>query len=89
MPAPDLKSDNVNASVILQLDNQIIEDGEVEWYSGNELYTRPRRIKIRGIWEDVFHSDKDIEENEKHERKTVFHCNIGDNRMITVIISTV
>ena len=78
---------NRKSIVILRQGNQIIENGEVEWYSGSELYTRPWRIKIKGIWEDVFHFDKSIEENEKYQRKTVFRCHIGDNRIIVVMVS--
>ncbi len=62
------------------------EDIEVEWYSGTELYTYPKRIKVDGRWEDVFHCERMIHEDvSSRERKLVFRCHIGDNRIITVV----
>lgn len=72
--------------VVLKQDGQIIEDGDVEWYSGSELYTHPQRIRIKDIWEDVFRFDKLVEEDAKGLRKTLFRCNIGDNRIIVVVV---
>lgn len=72
--------------VIVKQGGQVISDGEVEWYSGSELYTHPRRIRIKDVWEDVFRFDKKIEEDGTGHRKTVFRCHIGDNRIIVVLV---
>ena len=62
------------------------EDFEVEWYSGTELYTYPMRIKVDGRWEDVFHCERMIHEDvSSRERKLVFRCHIGDNRIVEVV----
>ncbi len=89
MPVPGLKSDDMGPRVVLVQEAQIIENGAVEWYSGNELYTRPVRIRINDIWEDVSRSEKSIVENEKQERSINFRCNIGDNRIITILVPSV
>jgi hypothetical protein len=88
MRALDSKSETVGSQIIVQQGNQIIENGEVEWYSGNELYTRPRRVKVKGVWENVFHVTKSIEENQEQQRRTMFRCHIGDNRIVVVIVWT-
>ena len=74
--------------IILMKENQIVENGEVEWYSGNELYTRPMRVKVNGVWENVFHYTKSLRENQNQQRSTVFHCHIGDNRTIVIVVNT-
>lgn len=59
---------------------------EVEWYSGKELYTHPKRIKVDGVWEEVFRYDKRIRENTvTKKREIVFRCHIGDNRIVEVV----
>ena len=59
---------------------------EVEWYSGKDLYTHPRRVKVRGVWEDVFHYEKIVREDIKEgKREIVFRCHIGDNRIVEVV----
>ena len=85
MRAPGSRSEYMAPEVVLKQDGLIIEDGEVEWYSGGELYTHPRRIRLKDIWEDVFHFDKQIQETKKG-RRIIFRCNIGDNRIIVVAV---
>jgi len=61
------------------------QDIDVEWYSGGDFYTRPKRIKIDGRWEDVFHCKKEIREDVLSKRReVVFRCHIGDNRIVIV-----
>ena len=74
-------------NVILKHGGQVITGGEVEWYSGSELYTHPRRIKIKDVWEEVFYFEKKIEENESGQRSIVFRCHIGDNRIIEILVA--
>ena len=60
-------------------------DIEVEWYSGKELYTYPRRIKVDGVWEEVFQYEKKIQEDAvTKKREIVFRCHIGDNRIVEI-----
>jgi hypothetical protein len=66
----------------------IDQDAEVEWYSGSTLYAHPNRIKINDVWEEVFTYEKSIREDElSGAREIVFHCHIGDNRIIEVVIA--
>jgi hypothetical protein len=59
---------------------------EVEWYSGKDLYTHPKRVKVEGVWEDVFHYEKLIrEDTQEGRREIVFRCHIGDNRIVEVV----
>jgi len=61
-------------------------DIDVEWYSGGDLYTRPKRIKVDGRWEDVFHCEKTIREDASSKRRElVFRCHIGDNRIVEIV----
>jgi len=77
-----------DARIIIRQGSRILDESpEIEWYSGGELYTHPKRIKINGIWEDVFQYEKLLKENEKQQRETVFRCHIGDNRIVEVVIS--
>jgi hypothetical protein len=76
-----------NPQIILRIGKKILdEDAEVEWYSGSELYTHPCRIKLKGIWEDIFRYEKRIEEDAQHRRETIFRCHIGDNRIIEIAV---
>lgn len=60
---------------------------EVEWYSGGELHTRPKRVRVNGVWEDVFHFDKIISEDvATGKRRVIFRCHIGDNRIVEVTV---
>lgn len=60
---------------------------EVEWYSGKELYTYPKRIHINGVWEDVFSYEKNIREHTvTKKREIIFRCHIGDNRIVEIAI---
>lgn len=86
MPVPGSRNESLIDKVIVKQGGQVISDGEVEWYSGSELYTHPQRLRINDVWEDVFHFDKTIEEDEKGHRNTVFRCHIGDNRVIIVLV---
>jgi hypothetical protein len=62
-------------------------DIEVEWYSGKEVYTSPRRVKIKGVWEEVFSYEKSIREHSvTMKREVVFRCHIGDNRIIEITL---
>jgi hypothetical protein len=64
-----------------------MKDMEVDWYSGKELYTHPTRIKINGIWEEVFHYEKIIREDTvTKKREIIFRCHIGDNRTIEITV---
>ncbi len=61
------------------------KDAEVEWYSGGELHSHPKRIKVNGVWEEVFHYEKSVREDATMKRrKTIFRCHIGDNRIVEV-----
>ncbi len=77
----------MTSRVISKYGNQILENPEIEWYSGAELYTRPKHIKINEIWEEIFQYDKSIRENTAGQREIVFRCHIGDNRIIEVVIT--
>jgi len=62
---------------------KMAEDLQVEWYSGGNLYSRPKRIKVGGVWEDVFRYEKQIYEDKiTKTRVIIFRCNIGDNRIV-------
>jgi hypothetical protein len=62
---------------------------EVEWYSGKDLHSHPKRVKVNGVWEDVFTYEKIIrEDNATKKREVVFRCHIGDNRIIEVVATT-
>jgi hypothetical protein len=62
-----------------------IRASDVEWYAGKEAQTHPKRIKIKGVWEDVFSYEKIVQEDAKTgKRKTIFRCHIGDNRVVSV-----
>jgi hypothetical protein len=87
MHALDSKSEIMDRDIILKQGGQVITDGEVEWYSGSEAHTHPRRIRIDDVWEQVFQSDKKIEEDRKGQRSIVFRCHIGDNRIIDVLVA--
>ncbi|MCK4250403.1 hypothetical protein KAX97_03095 [candidate division WOR-3 bacterium] len=59
---------------------------EVEWYSGGKLYTHPKRIKVNGIWEDVFQYERIVREDAAtKKREIIFRCHIGDNRFVEVL----
>ncbi|KPK63254.1 hypothetical protein AMJ83_07840 [candidate division WOR_3 bacterium SM23_42] len=76
-----------SSRVQLRRGNEILDrDAAVEWYSGGELYTHPKRIRIDGTWEEVFHYDKKIRENNQQHREIAFSCHIGDNRVYEVVI---
>jgi len=77
-----------DARIMIRQGNQVLDENpEIEWYSGSESYTHPVRIKINGIWEDVFQYEKILRENMQQQREIVFRCHIGDNRIIETIIS--
>jgi hypothetical protein len=78
---------NMESKKIQVRDAQGIPDAtaEVEWYSGGEMYTHPTRIKKDGIWEEVFQYERSIREVDQ-QRQIVFHCHIGDNRIIQVVV---
>jgi hypothetical protein len=60
-------------------------DADVEWCSGKDARTHPKRIKVKGVWEDVFSYEKVIQEDAVTKKRiTIFRCHIGDNRIIDV-----
>jgi len=60
-------------------------DKDVEWYAGTGRYSHPVRIRLDGVWEEVFSWDKAVHEDKNsRQRTTVFLCHIGDNRIIKV-----
>jgi hypothetical protein len=62
-----------------------VADADVEWYAGAGRYSHPVRIRLDGVWEEVFSWEKAIhEDNDTGQRTTVFLCHIGDNRIIKV-----
>ena len=79
---------NANPKITLRQGHRILDENpEIEWYSGSELYTHPTRIKINGVWEDVFHYERSIREDNQQQRQLVFRCHIGDNRIIEAVIN--
>ena len=61
---------------------------EVEWYSGEQAYTCPKRIKVNGVWEQVFYYEKTIQEDKiTRKRAVIFYCHIGDNRIIEIKVN--
>lgn len=61
------------------------EDYQVEWHSGKDARTYPKRIKVKGIWREVFSFEKEIREDISTRRRIViFYCDIGDNEIIKV-----
>ena len=71
-----------------QEDKIVSKNPEIEWYSGKDFYTHPIRIKIKDVWEEVFSFEKRIKEDyKKKQRKIIFRCHIGDNRMVDIILS--
>ena len=58
---------------------------DIEWYAGKDAETHPKRIKVKGVWEDVFSYEKMVTEDVvTKKRRTIFRCHIGDNRIIEV-----
>ena len=77
-----------NPKIQLRRGNKIIDyNALVEWYSGGELYTHPRRIRIDGVWEEVFQYEKIIREDVQARREIAFRCHIGDNRIVEIAIT--
>ncbi len=59
------------------------EDHQVEWYSGRDAQTYPKRIKVRGVWREVFKFEKEIREDISTRRRVIIlYCHIGDNEII-------
>ena len=76
-----------NPQVQLRSGNVILDhNAVVEWYSGAEAYTHPKRIRIDGIWEEVFRYEKRIREDNQRRREIAFRCHIGDMRIYDVVI---
>ncbi len=58
---------------------------KVEWYSGKELHTHPKRVRINGVWYDVFQFEKIVREDvSSKNREIIFRCHIGDNRIVEI-----
>ena len=67
------------------MNDNALNHKDVEWYSGKDAQTYPKRIKVKGVWEDVFSYEKMIKEDVvTRKRKIIFRCHIGDNRIIEV-----
>ena len=61
---------------------------DVEWYAGTGRYSHPVKIRLDGVWEEVFSWEKAIHEDRiSGRRTTVFLCHIGDNRIIKVTVT--
>jgi len=59
---------------------------KVEWHSGRELHTYPKRVKINGVWHDIFTCEKIVHEDVlTKKRETIFRCHIGDNRIVEIV----
>ncbi len=64
---------------------KIIEASDVEWYYGRNARTCPKRVKVDGVWREVFSFEKKVfEEFASRSRYTIFVCHIGDNEMVKV-----
>ncbi len=63
----------------------VLNESDVEWYSGKSTRTYPRRVKVDGVWREVFRFEKQIfEELSTRNRYTIFLCHIGDNEVVKV-----
>jgi len=64
---------------------KILEEKDVEWYSGRNNKTGPKRVMVDGVWREVFSFEKQIfEDFSTRKRTTVFLCHIGDNEIVKV-----
>lgn len=64
-----------------------IAENDVEWHSGRNVRTYPKRVKVDGIWREVFSFEKQVlEEFPSRNRYTIFFCHIGDNEIVKVKI---
>uniref|UniRef100_A0A7C6EGA2 Uncharacterized protein n=1 Tax=candidate division WOR-3 bacterium TaxID=2052148 RepID=A0A7C6EGA2_UNCW3 len=64
---------------------KFIEAKDVEWYSGKNAQTYPRRVKVDETWREVFSFEKQVfEEFSSRNRYTIFLCHIGDNEIVKV-----
>lgn len=66
---------------------KIFREKDVEWYSGKDNKSIPRRVIVDGVWRDVFSFEKQIfEEFMTRKRYTIFLCHIGDNEIVRIEI---
>ncbi|MEO0126148.1 MAG: hypothetical protein ABIL44_00175 [candidate division WOR-3 bacterium] len=66
---------------------KIIGENDVEWYSGKNARTFPKRVNVDGTWREVLSFEKQIlEEFPSRNRYTIFLCHIGDNEIVKVKI---
>ncbi len=64
---------------------KILEENDVEWYSGSTTKTYPKRVRVDGIWREVFSAEKQVyEEFLTRKRTAIFLCHIGDNEIVQV-----
>jgi hypothetical protein len=62
-----------------------VSQDDVEWYSGRARYSRPLKVKVKGVWHEVFGYEKSVQEEvSSRQRVTVFLCHIGDNQIVKV-----
>ena len=77
-----------NPNIKLSISKIICGKNDVEWYSGKDLNTRPKRVKVDDVWYEVFSFEKKIcEDSITRKRQTIFLCHIGDNRTVKVAIA--
>ncbi|MGB9720819.1 MAG: hypothetical protein ACPL28_04990 [bacterium] len=68
---------------------KVFNEKDVEWYSGKNNKTSPKRVMVDGVWREVFSFEKQVfEEFSTRKRTIVFLCNIGDNEIIKIEISS-
>ncbi|MEO0094904.1 MAG: hypothetical protein ABIL46_01660 [candidate division WOR-3 bacterium] len=67
---------------------KVVDENEVEWYSSKNARSHPKRVKVDGIWREVFSFEKQVYEDFSTRRRfTIFLCHIGDNEIVKVKIS--
>ncbi len=66
---------------------KLIEEKDVEWCSGRDNKTSPKKVKVDDIWREVLIFEKRVfEDFLTRKRKTIFLCHIGDNEFVKVEI---
>ncbi|MGQ9664185.1 MAG: hypothetical protein ACUVUH_02490 [bacterium] len=66
---------------------KILGTNDVEWYSGRNNKTSPKRVRVDDVWREVFSFEKQIFEDFLTRRRyTIFLCHIGDNEIVRVEI---
>lgn len=66
---------------------KILGIDDVEWYSGGDNKTNPKRVRVDGVWREIFSFEKQVfEDFLTRKRYTIFLCHIGDNEIVRVEI---